>query len=484
MPDNTHTDSHAPGLLGRPAKMVAEPSRQVSANRSIATVHGPNAHNASPLLRVWLVFLPLTSVVIVPSVQGTTPANIFALLSVIPVLDRLLVDAPAQRRHLRTLTCVFALLISIAVSQLALSMSHLTPVDFAHVQLASTASGFYLRPSLLTQSAYLIVGFITFAFFWTHYRPDWDRFLLSGALLLATYGFVEVAYSASTGRTGDFLSNRSFMEGSFSGSLVQFHSLLGPSMMRLKSLTGEPSMYAITIAPYAMLAIHRGRMWVAMFLVVSMLLTVSTTAYLGLMMILAFACFHYGRERAWAIMVEAFVACAVATLAFLLFKEQLVDLIHRVVVTKFTDESASGTIRSFQVTSAFRLWTEGTILTQLFGVGFGFVRSADLATTLIVNVGVVGLIAWSVLFGVPLVRRIRRPHHDDWAAWASGITLVLMLLAVPEFAYPVTWAFLGIAYQHTFADRAGVRPQEAHDPIKNGAELRTNRSRERRSAFH
>ena len=242
------------------------------------------------------------------AVQGTTPANLFALACMLPGLHGLFIRKPDRAFHHRFLTLLFLLALSIGLSQFALLLSDITPDDMAAIPLASLQQGHYLRLSLISQSLYLVTGFAVFCFFWTYYERAWDRWLLAGALLLAGYGFFEVAWSAATGTSGDFLSNRTFSGGFFPGSLVQFHGLFGVPMMRLKSLTGEPSMYAITILPYLALALYRRRTATGAVLAVSLFLSVSTTALLGLALLLPYAAILFARFRFARRLFDAIVA--------------------------------------------------------------------------------------------------------------------------------------------------------------------------------
>ncbi len=78
--------------------------------------------------------------------------------------------------------------------------------------------------------------------------------------IFAIYGIYEVVYYVITGSPGDFISNRAFgdqfgrgivrSDGTVNGSSFQQISVGGFNIQRLKALTGEPSMYAMSIFPF------------------------------------------------------------------------------------------------------------------------------------------------------------------------------------------------------------------------------------------
>lgn len=96
--------------------------------------------------------------------------------------------------------------------------------------------------------------------------------------------------------SGDFLSNRIFNLGE--SISAQFILLAGITFQRIDSLSQEPSMYAFTMLPFFIFSIHRGAPKILIFLMgVSLLLTVSTTAYLGLFIYILYLVFFIKKTK-------------------------------------------------------------------------------------------------------------------------------------------------------------------------------------------
>jgi hypothetical protein len=65
------------------------------------------------------------------------------------------------------------------------------------------------------------------------------------------------------------------------GFRLQF--FLGQSLARIKSLTGEPSMYAFTVLPFFIMSVHYKKTFLSFLLLITLFLSFSTTAYLGIL---------------------------------------------------------------------------------------------------------------------------------------------------------------------------------------------------------
>jgi hypothetical protein len=282
--------------------------------------------------------------------------------------------------------------------------------------------------------------------FWCYYDPQWDHWLRAGIIVLACYGLYEILFDLAFGRSGDFLTNRTFEGGSFSGSLVQRHHLFGVPLMRIKSLTGEASMYSLTVIPYLALALQRRWVMTSLLLISTLILTVSTTGYIGLMLVGMLALVRWAKARQWRIAVQAWAVGSIAVLVIPFFNDAFSVLQH-VFVEKLTGADRSGAARRGAFEAALQLWQSGSLFTQLCGIGFGYIRSTDLLSTLLVNIGLIGLLLWIFGYARPGWRLIRSGRALDWRVAATLVPLLVMLAGVPEFAYLAPWAFLGIAYR-------------------------------------
>jgi hypothetical protein len=404
----------------------------------------------------WALVLPIASILVIPFVQGTTPSNLFALAVLFPPLALLVMPFDGAVRFYKTVLWIVAGFAAYtAVTQFALSA--LTLRHLAGLELVDPLDkGVVLRSTLFTQSLYLLTGVLTFAFVREFYRPAWDRWLLAGAVLLGAYGVYELVFYAVMQRPGDFLSNRTFGAGFHPGSWFQTIALGPITMQRLKSLTGEPAMYAFTILPFWIYALHTGRTKTHLFLLATLVLTASTTAILGIAVYLAVRILWFRAIDGLSVAAAA-AFLAVAAL-WALGVAVVVDLVDKVLVSKLTLASMSGADRFRSFEEGVRWFLAAPLPVQLFGVGWGYTRGSNMFTTLLVNVGAVGLAAAFAAFLYPVLA-LGGDSRSAGLKAAVLVLLVTLMVAVPEYGYPSMWLFLAIAYHA--ARRPAPEPRPA-----------------------
>jgi hypothetical protein len=416
----------------------------------------------------WALVLPVASILVIPFVQGTTPANLFALALLFPPLALLVMPFDGAVRFYKTVFWIVACFVAYtAVAQLALSaltMRHLGALELVDPRDERVV----LRTTLFTQSLYLLTGVATFAFVRWFYRAAWDRWLLAGAVLLALYGLYELVFFAVMQRPGDFLSNRMFGAGYHPGSWFQTIALGPIVMQRLKSLTGEPAMYAFTILPFWIYALHTGRTKTQWCLLASLVLTASTTAVLGIATYLAVRILWF-RAIDRLSLASAAALLALAGL-WALGVDVVVALIDKVLISKLTLASMSGADRFRSFEEGIRYFLAAPPNIQLFGVGWGYTRGSNMFTTLLINVGAVGLAIALALFLYPVLALGSDARSAGLKA-AVLVVLVTLMVAVPEYGYPSMWLFLGMAYAAAAAKRpaAARRPARARAPLAGAA---------------
>jgi hypothetical protein len=396
---------------------------------------------------LWALVLPITSIVVVPGIQGTTPGYLMAFLSL--PLALIFRPKPAARLvHAGILfTAAFIVLTMLAQAGLVLSDN----VDISELRLVNAFDGkVFLRHSLFTQSLYLLAGIFTFVFTRTFYRPSWNRFILLGAVILAVYGLYEFAFYLLFHESGDFLSNRTFDAGSGakSGSLFQTFTVAEISIMRLKSLTGEPSMYAFTVLPFWIYAVHNRRLVSQILLLASLLLTFTTTAVLGLSVyFLARLWFLRTTQRFLTGKLDRYlvVGSASALLLAVVAWPIVTDFVREMILEKLTFNNLSGMQRIEFFGLSLEFFLTAPLPNQLFGIGFGYIRSTDFLSTLLVNTGLIGFLLFTGLFLYPILKLDNR-YVNVGLKSALIVIYVTMMIAVPEFAYLSVWLFLGISY--------------------------------------
>lgn len=398
----------------------------------------------------WAIFLPVTSFVLLPSVQGTTIAYVFALSSIGVVL---LGSRFGEKRYLYhlvwflSLYCLLYMLSQIGTLFESIDLTGLNLIDKEQLKTS-------FRSSSITQSIYFFSGVFTFLYVKTYYKPSWDRYIFVGGILIALYGLYEVTYFQVFKTNGDFISNRMF--GEHTGSWFQTTQVGSVTIERLKSLTGEPSMAAFTLLPYWICALHKRRHKTQLLLLTALLLTTSTTAYVGIVV--------YGVCRILFFRVSDKIHVAVPLAAMTVGVTMYSTIKHYFTLflwDKFFTHNVSGMERQGSFDAHLHFYDQLPIVNKLFGIGFGVIRSTDMFSTLLVNIGAVGIAVVTAFFLVPILK-LERSYENNGIKIALIVLYVTMMIAVSEFAYLPTWLFLGIAYKKLYDQKRMLREVEGH----------------------
>jgi hypothetical protein len=411
---------------------------------------------------IWAFFVPITSVLVFPSVQGTTPGYLMCFLS---LAIAMLYGGGARTRYLRILLmAIFVWVLLFTLTQLADLTDGYTP-DLGTLSLVNPYDhSFVMRSSLFTQSLYVMAVVLYGTYLYIYYDDAWDRIIVAVGVLFAVYGLYECAYYLATGQSGDFLSNRQFTntvgvqpKDAVNGSDFQTMGVGGISMQRLKALTGEPSMYALSMFPFWVYirTVQRSR-WPALLVGVSLLMTASTTALVG------YLCYLGIRMTTTRINITKLALVALAIIAVIVvFNEQAAQLLDDMVINKLTAANSSGQERSAGFAAALDFWLNAPVANKLVGIGFGYIRTTDMFSTLLVNNGVLGLLLFSLLMLYPAFKL-------DWTPKAIALrqccvaTYVMMMVSVPEFSYLAPWTFVAFAYSRLSQRKHAWRAANMH----------------------
>lgn len=407
----------------------------------------------------WALVLPITSVLLLPGIQGTVPAYLFALAALVYVPAVRPVEATRYLGGIVAFFLVFGALV--ALSQLAIVYVNVRGISALPLLEAYEADRrTLLRGSMFTQAIYLLVGVSTLFFVRTFYRRAWDRYLFYGVAALAVYGIYEFVFFLLFHRNGDFLSNRVFLSGSevHRGSLFQVIQLGPVLLQRLKSLTGEPSMYAFTVLPFWIHALHNGRHRLQLLLLTTLLMTASTSAAIGLATYAGVRLWYWRRLDVLNRYSVGFaLLLALGALAAWSFVGPLLEM---VVLDKLLLSSYSAVTRLSLLVRNLEFFADAPLAVQLFGLGFGYVRSTDMASSLLVNNGVVGVLLATAGILYP-VFRLRNTRRGIGLKAALIVIYVVMMVAVSEYAYLSLWVFLGIAYHEIARNGNGEGDDDA-----------------------
>ena len=406
--------------------------------------------NVSILVKLLLLTMCCTSFLIFPSIQGTTPAYLLTFSMLITCL--FINKRKSKMFYFDIVKFLFFYLFLTMLSQMALSFSGITSFHVSEATfIDSNDSSVLFRKSFFTQSLYLLVAIIFFYFTKNFYSKSWDKYFLTGAAFLSLYGLYEFVYFLFTHQNGDFISNRMF-DGSHSGSLVQWFTIESFVVQRVKSLTGEPSMFALTIIPFFYYAFYTKRYKLSMLFGLAAVLTFSSTAYLGLAIFFVAKIIKFYKNI--ILLYCASLLCMI--LGLIVGFEKIWKIIYDAVFKKILTDSQSTVIRSFNFGRHMDFYSNLPFFNKLFGVGFGTVRSTDLFSTLLINVGIVGLIIFTFLFLYP-VFKLKTLNNEIRAIKLSLIFVyIAMMIAVPEFSYLSSWLFLGVSYYYIKEAKASL----------------------------
>src|ERR1700693_1167524 len=230
-------------------------------------------------IALWCVLMPVTSFLLIPSVQGTIPAYILAFASVFfVILSRTGDQGAIQRaRYFKVALLMAGLwLLLLCGSQLGhlLSDRH----DFGDMFLNNPSdTRVVLRSVLYTQSLYLAACVCIALFFRFFFREEWMRYVLWGGWLLAIFGIYEWLFFLIFKHPGDFIVNRAY--GDHTASWSQAIQVGPLNLLRIKSTFGEPSWFSAGVIPYIFLALQYKRKWLSAALLFCIVFSTSSSAF-------------------------------------------------------------------------------------------------------------------------------------------------------------------------------------------------------------
>jgi hypothetical protein len=392
-------------------------------------------------MALWCILMPLTTFLLIPSVQGTIPAYILAFASVFfVILSRNGGQPSIQRiRYFKMALIVTGVwLLLLCGSQLGHLVSNRH--DFGEMVLNSpTDTRVVFRSVLFTQSLYLAACVCIALFFRFFFRAEWMRYVLWGGWFLAIYGIYEWLFFLIFQQPGDFIANRSYGEELHTGSWSQgIH--VGPfSLLRIKSTYGEPSFFSAAVIPYLFLALEYKRKWLSAALLFCVVFSTSTSAYIAFPFAIMLHSFLQ-RKLGLAVAVIIFLfAAAFATLYFA-FPDTYDAMFTAKLNARVSTHEAPQVTQKETNDSGESL----TFMNRLFGIGFGY-SYASVFSAVLVNTGWIGMLVYCYAFLKPAI--LLRPDEGGLALKVAVLTLFfLYYIDVAELFLPTTWMFLGLAY--------------------------------------
>jgi len=328
-----------------------------------------------------------------------------------------------------------------------------------------SATPLYLSSHNITQLLYLIFGGliaigVAHANLREEARHETERIILYSAVFIAVWGLFQFFCNVTGIPYPDFILNNS---GSASGN-GYLQTLKDVDVGRISSAAVEPSMFAqslVTLLPLTLPAWLRiGSIfsiridrWCSVLFVVVLILSTSSTAYLGLVILLLLVPpllvragkMSFARGLRFA-MVALTVAIATAGLVFV-----SVPVVRGVADAVLLSKSSSGSglERLMTIGLAFGYFKQYPIL----GIGWGSAGSHDLVMKLLSNVGLVGTFTFlgAMLCVLKANWRALGTFVDTMslsrAVWFLCLASFLMTSILIEFplAFGNFWVVLGLA---------------------------------------
>jgi hypothetical protein len=390
---------------------------------------------------LWCTLMPLTSFLLIPSAQGTTPAYLLAFASAfLVILSRDGGQRSIQRlRYFKVAILVAGIwLLLVCGSQLGHLVSDRH--DFGDMFLNNPSdTRVVFRSVLFTQSLYLAACLCIALFFRFFFRAEWMRYVLWGAWFLAIYGIYEWLFYLIFGQPGDFIANRTYGEGMQTASWSQAIQMGPLNLLRIKSTFGEPSFFSAGVIPYLFLALEYKRKWLSAALLFCTVFSTSTSAFIGLTFaLIIYSLFQRKLNLTIVVVIFLFVG-ALATLYF-----AFPDTYDSIFTAKLNADNTSGDMHQGGAQAMNDTVKTFTLMNHLFGIGFGYYYGS-VFTAVLVNTGWIGLIVYFYAFLKPAI--LLRSDNGGLALKVGVAALFfLYLINVSELFLPTTWMFLGLAY--------------------------------------
>jgi len=399
------------------------------------------------LLQASLAVMLVQSFVISTVIKGLVPSYLLILLLFIK-------DLTLNITQKITLRVLFSLLkfaaVFIAIQIIVQFINSLTnPVFGGLITISFEPSHISIfRRSLFTQSIYLFTCLILFLYLLNYMKEVGPERLLKiarvGVIIFVLYGFFEFFGYLLTGQNLDIFSNRVTGDGSTIGHF-QVVQLGGLQIQRMKSLAGEPSMFAYSILPFIILFYYlKDRIYI--LLLIALVLSTATTGVVGLLFFILVEILFFRKSMK----IVYTLAGLLAVMSIFLY--DVVSEFIGFTYDKFSLINMSSIDRFAKFTDHLRYFLDSDIFHILFGYGFGYFRSTDGITTLLLNIGLLGTAAFSAFILYPLIKiKINSDYRRGLAA-SLMVILPVMFISVAEFFYIQIWFFAALAWFEYYKD--------------------------------
>jgi len=401
------------------------------------------------LLELAILFSPIQSFVVTNFIKGLTLFNFFIILI---ALKKVIFF---NKKFIKYMGIFLFLYFSFAFIQ---QLTNLLIIDLHYNILNNlifisqeNVNHLFFRKSFFTQTLYLIVDIIFFICLLQYLKRNGRDKLLKVAyfsiILFIVYGYYEFFFYLITHNNPDFISNR-ITGKDFHYGLFQTITIAGINIQRIKSLAGEPSMFAFTLLPFFILSIYLKKYIFSIISFITLLISTSTTAILGIFVFFLLDLI-YGKNRIIKLVIVVMFFSII-----IIFNYNIIYSLYLVTESKLTLQSVSGIQRFTYFYNHFNAWLNSDFFHKLFGYGFGYVRSTDGITTLLFNIGILGTIGYCMFFLLPYFLLKKKNNYIKGLYISNFVLLIIILISVPEFYYPQIWLFNALLWYEYIKEKA------------------------------
>ena len=389
--------------------------------------------------------LPICTFLIVPSIEGTLMSYVVGLGTVPFIMFGWAgIKSSVWNSYIKTLAYFFVFwLFFLGASQLGNYLGDLHSFEYLNL-IKPEIHGILFRKTLFTQSLYFLACVSIFLYFRYILPKDHIKYLQLCCWVFLAYGFYEWVFYLLFGFSGDFIANRKMeeaIEGSWSGSWLQTYNFMGLTLMRFKSTFGEPSFFSLTCVPFFFIYLILGKRILSGLLFFALILTTSTSAYLGVFAgLITLLVLRPSLDRSSLFFLGAMVT-ALAAAFFIYWYDP--EFLNSLFAAKFSGENESGAKRFEQLYYFRKAYNDLTLWQRLFGIGLGYSYSSVFLANL-VNFGYLGTLIFFIFFLAPLLRNLQKINP-----WNFSVMIIcfLYVINIAELYQPTTWALLGLAWR-------------------------------------
>lgn len=202
------------------------------------------------------------------------------------------------------------------------------------------------------------------------------------------------------------------------------------NFLRISGPNGEPSMFAVSLIFLLNIFWFVKEKFLSFLILIMGILSTSSSFVIGVLVVLIITLLRKRKKELKTLIYLGIVAVIILILLVGIYPEMLKLFLE--IIDKVQGKGASGSERS---ESMLRHFLVG-IKYPLFGIGFGAARSKDLFTTWLANIGVIGVI----FFTLALIKNIK----NNFIIYGIISCFFIEFISVPEPYFLYLWIFLGI----------------------------------------